>query len=305
MKCDRSQAPYLDALACYRDVGYTSFATPGHKRGKGAPDNMREVLGREVLLVDAARAGGVEDTRESTGLIRVAEHLASEAYGADQAWFLVNGSTSGVHALVVSLAGPGDCLIMPRNSHKSMLAALILSGAMPHYVEPAILSEWRIPLAATADRVTQAIREHPDAKAVFMTSPTMYGICADCSGMADVAHEAGVPFVVDQAWGPHLRFCPELPSDAMEANADACVTSIHKLISGITQASLLLARHRRIDLRRLASVALMTQTTSPQALIYASIDAARQQMVIHGRELWRGAIDHANWAPTATRKMPA
>lgn len=304
MMGDQAQAPYLDALARYRDAGYASFATPGHKRGQGAPDDLREVIGGDVLTVDAARAGGVEDTRESTGLIGAAERLAAEAYGADKSWFLVNGSTSGVHALVICLAGPGDHLVLSRNSHKSMLAALIMSGAVPHYIEPAILEDWCIPVAPSPGQLARALGECPQAKAVLMTSPTMYGVCADGVAMARVSHEAGVPFVVDQAWGPHLRFCSELPADAMTSGADACVVSVHKLISGLTQSSLLLARSGRIDLDRLGAVVLLTQTTSPQALIYASIDAARRQMVERGEDLLRAAVERANRARREIAALP-
>jgi len=298
------ETPYLDALAAYRDVGYTSFATPGHKRGKGAPAKLVDVLGPAVLSVDAARAGGVDDTRESSGFMAAAECLAAEAYGADRAWFLVNGSTSGVHALVLGLASPGDCLVVPRNSHKSMLAAFILSGVVPHYVEPVIHGEWQIPLGVTPEDLASAVAQRPEARAVFVASPNMYGVCADLTGLAEVAHTHGLPCVVDQAWGPHLRFCSRLPVDAMQADADASVTSIHKLCSGLTQSSVLLARGPRVDLERLAQVALMTQSTSPQALIYASIDAARQQLVTQGEELWGRALERAEWARRQIDELP-
>jgi arginine decarboxylase len=301
---DQRETPYLDAAMRYRTVGYTPFHTPGHKLGKGAPAGLREYLGDTCLQADLAMAGAVEDTRESTGLIRLAEDYAAEAWGSDRTWFLVNGSTSGVHALLLTLCGPGDTVIVPRNAHKSMLAGLIFTGAMPLYMEPAIDPLWGIPLQVRAEDARAALEQAPDARAVFVTSPTYNGLGADLAAIGALSHGAGVPFVTDQAWGPHLRFCPELPVDAMTAGADAAVVSTHKLISGITQSSVLMARGERINLARLDGMVHMTQSTSPQVLMYVSIDAARQQMAVHGAELWRGAIELAEWARTRIGELP-
>ena len=304
MPYDQHETPYLDAALRYRDTGYVPFHTPGHKLGKGAPDGLRELLGAACLRVDVAMAGGVEDTRESTHLIRLAEDYAAEAWGAERCWFLVNGSTSGVHALVLTLCGPDETVIIPRNAHKAMLAGLIFSGAVPVYMEPAVDPLWGIPLNVNAADAQRALAAHPEAKAVFVTSPTYNGLGADLATIADLTHAAGLPFVTDQAWGPHLRFCPELPVDAMSAGADAAVVSTHKLISGITQTSVLMARAERVNLARLDGMVHLTQSTSPQVLMYASIDAARQQMATHGAELWRGAIELAGWARAELNELP-
>jgi arginine decarboxylase len=301
---DQSQTPYLDAILRYRATGFTPFHTPGHKLGKGAPEGLRELMGDACLRAETAMAGGVEDTRESTQLIRLAEDYAAEAWGADRAWFLVNGSTSGIHALVLTLCGPGDTVIIPRNAHKSMLAGLIFSGATPVYMEPQVDPQWGIPLAVDAAAAREALARNPDARAIFVTSPTYNGLGTDLAAVAAAARGAGVPFVTDQAWGPHLRFCPELPMDAMTAGADAAVVSTHKLISGITQTSVLMARGHSMNLARLDGMVHLTQSTSPQALMYASIDAARQQMAMHGAELWRGAIELAEWARAELDALP-
>jgi lysine decarboxylase len=291
----QATTPYIDALLGYRTRGMVAFHTPGHKLGKGAPPIMREVFGAALLAVDVAMAGGVEDTRESTGLVRRAEDLAAAAWGGERCFFLVNGSTSGIHSLLLGLAGPGDGVILPRNAHKSVQAALIFSGAVPHYVEPTIDPLWGIPLNVPAERVAAAVAAHPESKAVFVVSPSSNGVCAALDAIAGVAHQGGLPLVVDQAWGPHLRFCSRLPLDAMSAGADAMVTSVHKLISGLTQSSAIVARGERLGLQRLESVVKMTQSTSPQALIYASIDAARAQMATQGEQLWSRAVDNAEW----------
>ena len=224
---NQGETPYLNALLRYRATGYTPFHTPGHKLGKGAPAGMIEAFGLPLLQVDVAMAGGVEDTRESTDLIHAAEQLAAEAYGADRCFFLVNGSTSGVQSLVMTLAGPGATVIVPRNSHKSLLAGLIFSGAMPYYVECPVDPEWGVPLNVRTEDMAAALRAVPHAAALFVTSPTYNGFGADLRGMAELTRPAGLPFVVDQAWGPHFRFCARLPDDAMSAGADAAVASTH------------------------------------------------------------------------------
>lgn len=305
MRRDQHATPYLDAVLRYRATGYTPFHTPGHKLGRGAPDALRELLGDACLAVDVAMAGAVEDTRESTHLIRLAEDYAADAWGAERAWFLVNGSTSGIHALLLTLCRPGDTVIVPRNAHKSMLAGLIFSGALPLYIEPAIDPLWGIPLQVPEATAAEALARAPQARALFVTSPTYNGLGADLPAIADRAHAADVPFVTDQAWGPHLCFCPELPIDAMTAGADAAVVSTHKLISGITQSSVLMARGGRINLARLDGMVQMTQSTSPQVLIYASIDAARAQMATDGAALWRGAAELADWARERINRLSA
>ena len=304
MPHDQQQTPYLDAALRYREAGWTPFHTPGHKLGKGAPRGLRELLGDTCLSADVAMAGGVEDTRESTHLIRLAEEYAAEAWGADRSWFLVNGSSSGVHALVLHLCRPGDVVIIPRNAHKSMVAGLIFSGAMPVYMEPVVDPLWGIPLNVTLDDARAALAANPGAKAVFVTSPTYNGFGADLAGVGRLAHDAGVPFVTDQAWGPHLRFCSRLPIDAMTAGADAAVVSTHKLISGITQTAVLMARGERLNLARLHGMVQLTQSTSPQILMYASIDAARQQMATQGEALWAGAVELAEWARARLNELP-
>ena len=304
MTHDQRETPYLDAVLKYRAVASTSFHTPGHKDGKGAPQGLRELLGDHCLRVDTAMAGGVEDTRESTHLISLAEEYAAEAWGSDRAWFLVNGSTSGIHALILTLCGPGDTVIIPRNAHKSVLAGLIFSGAMPVYVEPAVDPQWGIPLSVDAAAAQRTLTAHPEARAIFITSPTYNGLGTDLAAVAEAAHAAAVPFVTDQAWGPHLRFCTALPVDARTAGADAAVTSTHKLISGVTQSSVLMARGTRINLARLDGMVHMTQSTSPQVLMYASIDAARQQMATRGEELWRGAVELAERARARIDALP-
>lgn len=296
--------PLADALLEYRRGDTAAFHTPGHKLGAGAPPGLVEAVGERMLAADIGVANGIEDTQESQGLVQQAEALAAEAWGADRAFFLVNGSTSGMQAVVLTVAGPGDTVIVPRNSHKSLLAALIFSGAEPVYVEPTIDPEWGVAVNVPTERVLAALRAHPEARAVFVTSPSYNGFCADVSTLAEHVHAAGMPLIVDQAWGAHLRFCSALPVDALAAGADAAVTSVHKLLSGLSQASVVLARGGRIDLDRLRTLVKMTQTTSPLAPIMASIDLARAQMAAEGEALWTRAIELGHEVRRRTSALP-
>ncbi|MBU2602887.1 MAG: aminotransferase class V-fold PLP-dependent enzyme [Actinobacteria bacterium] len=286
----QDETPLTDALLEYRASAMAAFHTPGHKLGAGAPADLVEAVGRRMLEADFGIANGLEDTQESRGLLARAETLAAQAWGADIAHFLVNGSTSGVQALVLAVAGPGDMIIVPRNSHKSLLAGLIFSGAHPVYVEPTVHLGWGVAANVPTRGVLAALDAHPDAKAVFVTSPSYNGFCADVEALAEHAHAAGIPLIVDQAWGAHLRFCSKLPVDAMTAGADASVTSVHKLLSGLSQASIVLACRGRVDTDRLRAMVRMLQTTSPLAPILASIDSARAQMVADGERLWSDAL---------------
>jgi len=287
---DQAEAPLVEALRAYRERRTAAFHTPGHKLGVGAPPDLVEALGARLLSADMGIANGLDDTQESGGLLHAAEALAAAAWGADRAFFVPNGSSGGLQSLVLAAAGPGEKLIVPRNAHKSLLAGLILSGAWPVFVEPTVDETWQIPVNVPLERFAAAIAAHPDARAVFVTSPSYNGFCADVAGLAAVAHEAGLSLVVDQAWGAHLPFSPALPADAMAAGADAAVTSVHKLLSGLSQASIVLARGERLDGDRLRTMVTMLRTTSPLVPIYLSIDAARRQMVAHGEALWGEAL---------------
>jgi arginine/lysine/ornithine decarboxylase len=294
----QSEVPLVEALRAYRERHTAAFHTPGHKLGAGAPADLSDALGERFLTADMGIANGLDDTQESGGLLRRAEDLAAQAWGAERAFFVPNGSSGGLQTLVMAVAGPGDEVIVPRNAHKSLLAGLILGGALPVYVEPTVDDDWQVAVNVPLEAFVAAIEAHPRARAVFVTSPSYNGFCADVPGLAAAAHAAGLPLVVDQAWGAHLRFSPALPIDAMAAGADAAVVSVHKLLAGLSQASVVLARGGRIDVDRLRTMVTMLRTTSPLAAIYLSIDAARRQMVEGGEALWGEALRLAALART-------
>lgn len=301
---DQTATPLADALAAYRERGMSAFHTPGHKLGAGAPPGLVEAVGPRFLEADMGIANGVDDTQCSGGFLRRSEQLAAAAWGGDRAFFLVNGSSSGMHAVLLALAGPGETVIVPRNAHRSLLTGLIFSGAMPAYVEPERDATWGVATNVRVDRVVQAVAAHPEARAVVITSPSYNGFCCDVRSLAAAVHDAGLPLVVDQAWGAHLPFSSRLPEDAMSAGADAAVISVHKLLSGLSQSSLVVASGERLDLDRLRTMVGLTQTTSPLAPILASIDLARAQMVRSGEALWERALELTDEARCALGAIP-
>ena len=302
---DQGAAPLVEALRAYRERHTVAFHTPGHKLGAGAPADLIDALGERFLTADMGIANALDDTQESGGVLRRAEDLTAAAWGARRSFFTPNGSSGGLQALVMTVAGPGEQVIVPRNAHKSLLAGLILSGAVPIFVEPTVDETWQVAVNVPLSRYAAALEAHPGARALFVTSPSYNGFCADVPGLAALAHAAGLPLVVDQAWGAHLRFVETLPTDAMAAGADAAVISVHKLLSGLSQASVVLAGGgERLDVERLRTMVTMLRTTSPLAPIYVSIDAARRQMVEHGEALWGEALRLATLARRRLAAVP-
>lgn len=277
-------APFFDALTTLAATKSAPFSTPGHKRGRGS-DAVAGALFGTALSADVPHGGGVDTTHLSHGLLRQAEMLAAEAYGGDDARFLVNGSTTGNVAMLMATCSGGDEVIVSRMLHKSLMAGLIFSGARPVYVVPEIDRALNLPLDIDPGAVDAALQAHPGAKAVVLVSPSYVGVSSDLTSIADSCHRAGVPLLVDEAWGPHFHFHPDLPASAMSSGADAAVSSTHKMLSALTQGSTLVARQGLLDLDRLHTIVDMVQTTSPSALIFASLDASRRQMALEGGTL--------------------
>ncbi len=248
----------------------------------------------DILALDVPHAGGVDTTHISLGLLREAESMAAAAYGGDDARFLVNGSTTGNLAMLLATCTDGDTVIVSRMLHKSLLAGLVFTGARPHYLIPALDDERNLPLDIEPAAVAGALDIHPQAKAVVLVSPSYVGITSDLASISAICHGRGVPLLVDEAWGPHFHFHPDLPASAMQSGADAAVSSTHKMLAGLTQSSTLVARAGQLDLERLGTIVDMVQTTSPSALIFASLDASRRQMALDGRRLLEETLAHAS-----------
>ncbi|MDZ8089776.1 MAG: aminotransferase class I/II-fold pyridoxal phosphate-dependent enzyme [Nostoc sp. DedQUE12b] len=301
---NQNQTPLLDALKANAARPHAPFYTPGHKQGEGIPQPLADLLSKAVFRADLTELADLDNLFAPQGVIQEAQQLAAETYGASQTWFLVNGSTCGIEAAILATCGTGDKIILPRNVHSSAIAGLILSGAIPIFLNPEYDSVLDIAHSITPNAVESALQQHPEAKAVLTVYPTYYGVCGDLSAIANITHQYNIPLLVDEAHGGHFGFHPELPTPALAAGADLTVQSIHKVLGAMTQASMLHVQGNRIDCDRISKALQLVQSTSPSYLLLASLDAARQQMALHGKMLMSRTLQLADEARTKISQIP-
>ena len=290
---DQTKTPYFQALLEYVDSGVQPFHTPGHMQGHGMDAAFREFIGDNICAIDLTPMPGIDDLLQPMESIKEAQELAAEAYGADHTFFLVNGSTSGNQCMMMAAVNPGDEIAVPRNSHKSMLGGLVMSGAKPLYMQPAVDQDLHMDNSVTPETVARTLAEHPGVKAVYIVSPTYYGVAADLVAIERLVHGAGKLLLVDEAWGPHFNFHPALPISATEARADMCINSTHKMLSAFSQCAMLHQIGERVRLDRLKAVLKMFLSTSPNLPMVASLDVARKQMAVDGAALLSTTIELA------------
>lgn len=293
----------MHAILSHLKNSPASFHVPGHKMGRGLSASFGAWLGPAGRL-DLTEIPGLDDLHAPEGAIREAEELAAVAFGAEETFFLINGSTAGNLAMVMTVCRPGDAILVPRNLHKSVIHGLVLAQARPVFYTPEVDRAFGIATAVTTAEIERAVQANPDAKAVLITSPTYHGICSDLTAIADIVHRAGMMLLVDEAHGAHFTFHERLPQTAMAAGADMAVQSTHKLLGALTQASMLHIQGPRIDRVRLRKRLQLVQSTSPSYLLMASLDCARQQMVESGRELLERAIRAADEGRERLRELP-
>ena len=290
---NQSQTPIIDALQEWVSKTHAPFYTPGHKRGSGMNPLLTNHWGADVLGWDLPELPGLDNLHAPSGIIGSAQALAAELFGAQQTWFLVNGSTAGVIAAILATCGEGDKIILPRNIHSSAIAGLIHAGAVPIFVAPEYDRELDIAHSITPESVKFALEQHPDTKAVMVVYPTYYGACGDLAAIAEIVHSYDLPLLVDEAHGAHFGFHADLPPAALSLGADLTVQSTHKLLGALTQSSMLHVNSSRIDRDRISRALRLLQSTSPSYLLLASLDAARQQMALSGEELMSRTIELA------------
>jgi arginine decarboxylase len=292
---EQPNAPYLEAVVAYAFRGTARYHVPGHKGGPGADPGLRKAIGVDALAADVPQDIHGIDLGPSPTPYERAEGLAADAFGAERSWFLTNGATQGNHALCLALAPLGTRVVAQRNSHTSIVDGLVLSGGIPSFVAPEYDAELGITHAVTPQALEAALRDAPDARAVFVVSPTYYGMAADVRGLAEVAHAADVPLVVDQSWGPHFGFHDKLPPTALSQGADAMLTSTHKIAGSLTQSAMLHIGGTRapckIDIGAVARAMRLLRSTSPSSLLLASLDSARRQLVLHGEQLLHETLE--------------
>jgi len=299
-----SDTPLLTALQACAHQSEAAFYAPGHKRGQGSPAAFVDLVGRSLLQADLPELPALDNLFAPTGVIQAAQTLAADCFGARQTWFLANGSTAGIIAAIVATCPPGRKLILPRNCHQSAIAGLILSGAHPIFVAPAYDPDSDLVGGLTPEAVAATLGACPDAAALLLLYPTYQGIGTDVQAIADLAHAHDIPLLVDEAHGPHFGFHLDLPPAALASGADLSVQSTHKVLSALSQAAMLHLNSDRIDPHRLQSALQLVQSTSPNYVLLASLDAARQQMATQGHDLMQRTLDLATKLRSRLQALP-
>ncbi len=295
------KAPIYEALIKYKAARVVPFDVPGHKQGRGNP-MLKEFLGEKCLSVDVNSMKPLDNLCHPVSVIKEAEELAADAFNAKHAFFMVNGTTSAVQAMVMSVCKRGEKIIMPRNVHRSAINALVISGAIPVYINPGVNKKLGIPLGMSVKDVERAIKENPDAKAVMVNNPTYYGICSNLKKITEIAHAHGMYVLVDEAHGTHFYFSDNMPVSAMEAGADMAAVSMHKTGGSLTQSSFLLL-NCDLHVGYVRQIINLTQTTSGSYLLMSSLDLARRDLVLNGKKTFEKVINMAEYARSEINKI--
>ncbi|MGE4282426.1 MAG: aminotransferase class I/II-fold pyridoxal phosphate-dependent enzyme [Clostridia bacterium] len=301
-RLDQSKTPLFDALKNYIDHKVIPFHVPGHKQGKGI-DEFREYVGHRVLEMDVNGMEDLDNACNPIGVILESEKLCAQAFGAQNAYFLVNGTTAGVQAMIMSMCEPGDEIIIPRNAHKSTIGGIILSGAIPVYIQPEINEDLGIAMGITEEAVKKAIKDHPYAKAVFIINPTYYGAVSDMKAIVRIAHRHNMAVLVDEAHGAHMSFHDDFPLTAMEVGADMSAVSLHKTGGSMTQSSVLITRGNVISPEVVKQVINLTYSTSASYVLMSSLDVARKQLANQGADMLEHTLELARWAREEINKI--
>lgn len=293
-KSRQSNAPIHEALLKHKENRIVPFDVPGHKGGKGSAE-LTAFLGEACLSVDVNSMKPLDNLCHPVSVIKQAEELAAEAFGAEHAFLMTNGTTGAVQAMIFSAVKAGEKIIMPRNVHRSAINSLVLNGAIPVYVNPDVNKQLGIPLGMNISDVEQAIAENPDAKAIFVNNPTYYGICSDLKSIVELAHKNNMLVLADEAHGTHFYFGDNLPVSAMAAGADMSAVSMHKTGGSLTQSSFLLTG-KNISRDYVRKIINLTQTTSGSYLLMSSLDISRQNLALNGREIFSKVVELAEYA---------
>lgn len=286
----QQRTPLFTGLLEHANQKPVQFHIPGHKTGKGMNEEFRQFIGDQALSIDLINISPLDDLHHPHGMIKEAQNLAAEAFGANHTFFSVQGTSGAIMAMIMSVCHPGDKIVVPRNVHKSVTSAIIFSGATPVFIHPELDENLGISHGITPEAVQKALTANPDAKGVFVINPTYFGISADLKKIVEIAHSYDVPVLVDEAHGVHIHFHEELPLSAMQAGADMAATSVHKLGGSLTQSSVLNLKSRYVTPERVQSVLSMLTTTSTSYILLASLDAARKHLAINGRTLIENTI---------------
>lgn len=300
---DQNITPIFNALKMHIEEGIIPFHVPAHKQGRGLSE-LSDYIGERTLQMDLNGMPDLDYINHPGGVIAEAQRLFARAFGADEAFFLVNGTTSGVQAMIMSVCAPGNEIILPRNAHISTIGGIILSGAMPVYLYPEFNTQLGIAMGVSLESVYRAIKRHPHAKAIFLINPTYYGYASDLRSIIRIAHAHNMAVIVDEAHGAHMSFHNAFPISAMEAGADMSAVSMHKTAGSLTQSSALLLRGKRILCERVKQILSLSYTSSASYLLLCSLDLARKQMAQKGSELLENTLQLASWLRSRINEIP-
>lgn len=297
---EQEKIPLLEAVEKLINTNPAYFRIPGHRLNRGMSSCWTDKVGDSIFAYDVTETPYTDDLHAPEGAIREAQRLLSRLYGADESFFLVNGTTCGNEAMIISAAFEGQKLMVARNAHKSAMMGLVLSGAEPVYVMPEVITHWGLQGVISPEQVSACFKENPDCKALFLVNPSYYGICSDLKRIADICHENNALLLVDEAHGGHLYFSQSNQRrGALECGADICVQSMHKVTGALTQSSVLHIKGHGIQehvLSRVAENLHLVQSTSPSYLLMISLDCARYELAANGAEMYRKASELAEYA---------
>ncbi len=294
MALSQANAPIYEALVEFGKKRVVPFDVPGHKRGRGNPE-LTALLGEKCVSFDVNSMKPLDFLCHPVSVIRDAEILAAEAFGAAHAFLMVGGTTSSVQAMVLSSVKRGEKIILPRNVHKSVMGALVLCGAVPVYVDPLCDDTIGIPLGMSISDIERVMKENPEAKAILVNNPTYYGICSDLRKIVELAHQNNMLCLVDEAHGTHFYFGDNLPVSAMAAGADMAAASMHKSGGSLTQSSFLLIGQEMSE-GHVRQIINLTQTTSGSYLLMSSLDISRRNLALRGKEVYSKVAKMAQYA---------
>ena len=303
-KCvkDYQDAPLLNSLKDYSKMDIACFDVPGHVRAQGV-EVLNNYFGEDIMKMDINSSPLMDNVSNPRTIIKDAQSMLAKAYGADEAFFITNGTTGAIHAMILSIINQGDKILIPRNIHKSVINALILSGGHPIFIQPEFENSLGISLNVSANCIKDALDKDKDIKAVFLLNPTYYGACSDIEEIVSLCHSKGVLVLVDEAHGAHFNFNDDLPISAMNAKADMSAVSIHKTGGALTQASALLVNNKNIDVKRVQQTINMIQSTSASYLLMASIDGARLNLETNGESQLSKALNLSRYAKFKINKI--
>lgn len=303
MHNEQTAAPLYEAVLQYVNDGVVPFHVPGHKQGRGLRE-LADMAGEQLMQMDVNGMKDLDFIGNPRGVIRESQILMAKAFHARRAYFLVNGTTSGVQAMIMAACEPGSEIIIPRNAHKSTFGGIILSGAMPVYVQPQCDRHLGIATGVALSDLEAVIKAHPHARAVLVINPSYYGIATDLKAIVNLAHSYDMAVLVDEAHGAHAYFHPGFPVTAMEAGADMSAASMHKTSGSLTQSSVLLYHSSLIAVERVKKVLDLSYTSSASYLLMTSLDLARRQMAVQGRKLLSETLRLARWAREEINRIP-